>query len=143
MSTWATLVSSLGAAIIGGLVAALVTQRRERLQARAEVRRWLTKVETWMYGPGNYREFVRGLAAVEASAILAGVPRAVVADYTTAAEQRRRSTRYEEDVGPNGESGWVISHGPVTEAHEAALKRCGRLPLAPVVGSAALVISAA
>src|SRR5665647_3701965 len=66
MTPWVTLISSLGAAIIGGLVAPLVTQRRERVAARAEVRRALTDVEALRFDQDRYQEFTRALSAFEA-----------------------------------------------------------------------------
>ena len=98
MTPWVTLISSLGAAIIGGLVAPLVTQRRERVAARAEVRRALTDVEALRFDQDRYQEFTRALSAFEASAILAGLPRRVVASYMKAVEAHRRSTRFRRHV---------------------------------------------
>lgn len=66
---------------------------------------------------------MRALAAFEASAILAGLPRGVVVRYVRAVESHRASTRFEYGVGPNGEDGWAITHGPVTQEHEEALDR--------------------
>jgi hypothetical protein len=134
MTPWVTLISSLGAAIIGGLVAPLVTQRRERVAARAEVRRALTDVEALRIDQDRYQEFTRALSAFEASAILAGLPRGVVAGYMKAVEVHRRSTRFEHGIGPNGEDGWAITHGPVTEAHELALERLGSCLWHPWLG---------
>lgn len=129
MSPWLTLVSSLAAAVIGGLVAPLIIQRRERLGARAEVRRALSDVEALRFAADDYREFTRALAVFEAAAIVAGMPRGVVTNYMRAVEAHRGSTRFEEGIGPEGEDGWAITRGPVTEAHEEALDRRG-VPLA-------------
>ena len=134
MTPWLTLISSLAAAIIGGLVAPLVTQRRERLASRADVRRALTEVEALRFDQNRYQEFHRALAAFEANAILAGMPRSVVASYMRAVEAHRAATRFERDVGPNGEDGWAITYGPVTEAHEQALERLGSCLWHPWLG---------
>ena len=134
MTPWLTLVSSLAAAIIGGLVAPLVSQRRERLAARADVRRALTEVEALRFDQDRYQEFTRSLAAFEANAILAGMPRGVVANYIRAVEAYRASTRFEHGIGPNGEDGWAITSGPVTEAYERALERLGTCLWHPWLG---------
>lgn len=126
MNTWATLLSSLAAAVVGGLVAPLITQRRERLEARAEVRRALTEVEALRFDQDRYQEFMRAVAAFEAGAILAGLPRRVVAAYIKAVHAHRDATRFEQGIGPNGEDGWSISYGPVTDAHERAVEKVGR-----------------
>jgi len=134
MASWLTLVSSLGAAIIGGLVAPLVTQRRERLAARADVRRALTDVEALRFDPDRYQDFTRAVATFEANAILAGIPRRVVMEYSRAVEVYRRSTQLVDGVGPNEEAGWVITDGPVVEAHERAIERLGRCLWHPWLG---------
>lgn len=123
MDRWITLISTLGAAIIGGLIAPLISQRRERATARAEVRRALAEVETRRFEPSEYREFARALASFEANAILAGLPRQLVFGYAAAVENYRSEVRFEEVAGPDGEPGYVIDVQHVIKAHARELER--------------------
>ena len=65
MTSWLTLVSSLAAAVIGGLMAPLVTQRRERLALTSGV------LSPKLRLCGSIRIATRNLTVFEADAILA------------------------------------------------------------------------
>ncbi|XGX79775.1 hypothetical protein LQK93_02590 [Terrabacter sp. BE26] len=118
-----TLVSSLGAAIVGGVVSPMFSQRRERVAARADVRRGLTEVESRRHMPGDYQAFHKALASFEASAILAGMPWRAVKSYSEAINAYRDAVEVHYDVGPNGEDGYGVSDPRRHEEHDRALER--------------------
>ncbi|WP_323098098.1 hypothetical protein [Intrasporangium sp. YIM S08009] len=121
MADWVAVVSSLGGAVIGSVIAPALLHRRERLAARGEVRRAISEVEALKFSPGH-GAFLRALGAVEANAILAGLPQRVVSPYSLALQQIQSQLEFHENVGPNGESGWGISGSTATDGHAKALR---------------------
>lgn len=126
MADMTTVISSLGAAVIGGLLSPLLTQRKERVQARAEVRRVLAEVEVLVWPPSDYREFQRQVASFEAMALLARLPQNCVRDYTRVVAQYRSGIECREEIGPEGEPGYFIDDQATIEAHATALEALGR-----------------
>jgi hypothetical protein len=92
MPGWVQVLSALAAAVIGGVIAPQITQTRERRAARAAVLEKVPEVETLWFGDKSRREFRQTLAALEASAIIAGMPRELVRPYIAAAERARKSS---------------------------------------------------
>ena len=78
-------------------------------------------MEALKFSPG-YAAFLTALGAVEANAILAGLPQRVVSPYSVALQRIQSQLEYQEDVGPDGESGWGISDWGASQAHSGALR---------------------
>ncbi|SFG72483.1 hypothetical protein [Amycolatopsis regifaucium] len=102
MPIWLQVLTSLIAALIGGAVSPQVTQAKDRRAARAAVREKVAEVDALGWHDEPYPDFRRAVAALEAAAILAGVPRSKVLRFTQAViEARNSSETYDE--GPDGE----------------------------------------
>lgn len=105
MSTWLSVLSSLGAAIIGGIIAPQFLQAQDRRKARASVREKLTDVERLRWANESYLGFRAALAAFEAAAMIARVPRKVTMTYINAAERSRKASHmiYQPELGEEPE----------------------------------------
>jgi hypothetical protein len=97
-SPWLQVVGALGVAIIGGLVAPQVTLARERRSARADLLAKVRVVEEFRWSDETYVSFIRALTSLEAAAVMAGIPRRVLREYTTAVKTAR-TTRARVDYG--------------------------------------------
>lgn len=121
MTTWLQMLTSLVAAVIGGVIAPQITQARERRAARALVRERVADVESLRWLEYPYPEYRRALAALEAAALIARVPRIAVRRYVQAAYAARSAMREAPGAGPNGEDASYLPEGPEARAHAAAL----------------------
>src|SRR5665647_2457903 len=81
------------------LIAVLVkAQRLDVCKCSPNLRAGCHSLAALRFDQDRYQEFTRALSAFEASAILAGLPRRVVASYMKAVEAHRRSTRFRRHV---------------------------------------------
>lgn len=120
MATWLQVVSSLVAALIGGVIAPQITQSKERREARAVVRERIADVEALRWLEQPYQDYKRALAALEAAALVARVPRPVVQRYVRASEAARDVMV--EAPGPDGEDASFLPDGPEALAVASALE---------------------
>jgi hypothetical protein len=138
-STWLPVISSLGAAVVGGIVAPQLLQSRERRASRAAVREKIAEVEVLRWEDEPYQEFRKAIAALESAAMIARVPRHPVQEYVRAAEQARHASQ----VHPGGPDGEPIT--TLDEEHDelvqGALDRLSRLLWRPWVGRLAVKAS--
>lgn len=133
LPVWVTLVGSLGAALIVAVVAPQVTHATERRAARGNVRERLADVEALRWDDEPYVDFRKAIAAFEAAAIIAGVPRAVVRSYVKAAEAARQASQtYPE--GPDGEPITILLDDEVDARVHAELDRVSQVLWHPVLG---------
>ncbi|TDE26424.1 hypothetical protein E1295_44330 [Nonomuraea mesophila] len=121
MDAWLQVLSTLAAAVIGGVIAPQITQARERRAARALVRERIADVESLRWLEDPYLEYKRALAALEAAALIARVPRDVVQRYMQAADAARSVMEEAPGAGPNGEDVSFMPDGPETLAHAKSL----------------------
>lgn len=123
MATWLQLVSSLVAALIGGVIAPQITQSKERRAARAVVRERIADVESLRWLEYPYTDFKRALAALEAAALVARVPRTAVQRYVRASEAARGAMKEAPGAGPHGEdASYLLSDAPEALAPASALE---------------------
>jgi hypothetical protein len=94
--------------VVGAAVVSWLGQGRERRAARADVREKVAEVEALRWADEPYQDFRRAVAALEAAAIVARVPRPPIRRYVHAAEAARGASVVMDDVGPNGEAGGVL-----------------------------------
>lgn len=126
MTTWVDVASTLGAAIVGGIVAPQIMQARERRLARADVRKRLGLVEATRWPEVPFKEFRTAIAEFEASAITAGLPRYLVRGYVDAATTARSAATIYEGAGPNGEAvGLLDPDSPADVDLEKSLTEMG------------------
>ncbi|MEU6779327.1 hypothetical protein ABZ912_08980 [Nonomuraea angiospora] len=121
MATWLQFLSTLAAAVIGGVIAPQITQLKERRAARALVRERVADVESLRWLEYPYSEYKRALAALEAAALIAGVPRIAVQRYVKATDATRGVMREASGAGPDGEDSSYLVEGPETRAYAEAL----------------------
>lgn len=124
MPDWVDVASTLGAAVIGGLIAPQLMQAKERRAARAAVREKIADVEALRWEDEPYRDFQRAVSALEAAAILARLPRKAVRSYLNAADAARRASYVIED-GPDGGPETILLNGPESQAVKASLEHLG------------------
>lgn len=118
MPAWLQVLTSLTAAVIGGVIAPQITQARERRAARAAVLEKITDAEALWLGDESYQDFRRAITALEAAAIVGGLPRVLVLRYILAARLARQNSSYE-PVGVQGESLWIIDSRYTDQARVA------------------------
>lgn len=121
-SPWLQVVGALGVAIIGGLVAPQVTLARERRSARADLLAKVRGVEEFRWNDESYMGFIRALTSLEAAAVMAGIPRRVLREYTRAIKAAR-DTRVQVDYGEY--EGWAFDP-QVENAVDEALEEISR-----------------
>lgn len=115
MPIWLTVVASLAAAVIGGVISPQLAQTKERRSARAAVREKLGEVEALRWSGESASDFRRAMAALESAAIMARVSRRAIERYNAAAIAARKASDVL-PVGPNGEL-----EGAVDWVHEKAM----------------------
>jgi DNA helicase IV len=132
LPAWVTLVGSLGAALITAIIAPHFTQAAERRTARGQVRERLAEVESLRWEDESYLDFRKAVAALEAAAIIARVPRAAVRSYVKTAEAARQASEtYPE--GPDGEPITLVST-ELADRVQDELERVSQVLWHPVLG---------
>ncbi|MFG1909012.1 hypothetical protein [Kribbella sp. NPDC048928] len=122
--------STLGAALIGGIIAPYVTKSRERREARAEVLNAILELEQRRWGEIGYDQFQRAAFALQATAVIARVPRWAVVAYLDVAKAARDTSReFDSDDGPT----WVIDSSEEAKV-QRELNRLTRVIWHPVLG---------
>lgn len=96
------ILSTMLAAVLGGVVSPQLMQAKERRLARANVREKLATVDSLRWETEPYPEYLKAIAAFEAAAILGGVPRRVVRRCVMAADDVRRASEVFEGEAPDG-----------------------------------------
>lgn len=129
MPTWLQVLGTIGAAVIGGIIAPQITRLAERRLARAALLEKIREVEALRWGDLGYQEFLRAIASLEAAAIIARIPRRLVRAYVDAAMNARRNSR---DTG-DPTLGWYVDN-EVNKGVEVALEDVSRYLWHPILG---------
>jgi hypothetical protein len=142
MPVWLQVIMSLAAAVLGGVIAPQLSQTKDRRAARAAVRERIAEVDALRWDDEPYLEFRRALAAFEASAILARVPRGRAVQLVHAAEEVRKASQTYPD-GPDGEPITVVVDHEKDEAWTHAIEELGRTLWHPWLARIAIVVGRA
>lgn len=122
MPPWLQVITSLIAAVIGGIVAPQVSQAKDRRAARAAVREKVADVDALRWNDESYIEYRRAVAVFESAAILARVPRHIVLGFLRAVDDAREAS---ETIpkGPDGEPVSVLMDQQKDEAVRRAMEQ--------------------
>ncbi|MPZ65666.1 MAG: hypothetical protein GEU83_09180 [Pseudonocardiaceae bacterium] len=119
--------------MIAATIAPQFTQAAERRAARGQVRERLAEVEALRWEDESYLDFRKAVAALEAAAIIARVPRAAVRSYLKTAEAARQTSEtYPE--GPDGEPITLLADEELADRVQDELERVSQVLWHPMLG---------
>jgi hypothetical protein len=107
ISSFASIIGALG---IGSFVGQYLIGSQQRRQIRSEVLRQLSHAESARWaGSSNYLSFTEAIRELETAALIARVPRKVIANYTLFAYAARTLSEEDAEENPDQEFGGGIN----------------------------------